>query len=140
MNKDYLFNRIVGLISGLHGLEAKLSSDKTDDVTALQMNLLMILFFSSYSSMSSLSKCLGINLPNCSREVKKLTNMKLVKKNVSASDKRKTELSLTDIGRKRVESFLNEMKDNFFKEKQNWTDEKIKKCVENIDNIERDIL
>ena len=137
MNRDDLFNKTVGLISKVYDLEAKLNNKKTDDdVTSLQLNLLKILYFSCSKNLSSLSECLNINLPNCSREVKKMTKQGYIEKKVSDMDKRKTELSLTPDGNNKVESFLFDMKDNFFKKNGDMTEEKINKCIESIDFLQ----
>lgn len=141
MNKDDLFGKTLGLISKVHYLEAKLANNKAvADVTTLQLNLLKILYCSCTRSISSLSECLNINLPNCSREVKKLTKKGYIEKKVSELDKRKTEISLSNTGQHKVESFLLEMKDNFFKKNADMTEDQINKCIIYIDYLQKKIF
>lgn len=141
MNKDILFNRTAGFIAKVYDFEAKLSEGKGDsEITHLQLELLKILYFSCCKSISGLSECLNINLPNCSREVKKLSLSGFIQKTVSSSDKRKTELSLTDKGKNKVEKFLFDMRDNFFKHENIWSEDKIKKCIDSIDILEKELF
>lgn len=139
--KDELFIRTGGFISKIYELEAKLDRQMGDrEVTTLQLNLLKILYFDSSRNLSSLSKCLNINLPNCSREVKKLTTQGFVSKVTSTEDKRQTTISLTEKGRIKVETLLQHMKNTFFAHNEDWTDEKIQRCLDSIDQLERELL
>jgi len=141
MTKDDLFNRTALLISKVHDFEASLSGQGGDDeVTALQFDLLQILFFSGPTNLSGLSHCMNINLPNSSREVKKLTYLGFVQKTDSPDDKRKTELSLTARGIEKVESFLDEMKKSFFDQSKNWDSERIERCINSINVLEEELF
>ena len=141
MNKDDLFDRTAHLISKIHDLEARLSRQGGDEhVTAQQFDLLKILYFSVPKNLSELSKCMNINLPNSSREVKKLTQLGYIQKSSSIEDKRKTELSLTTEGRTKVEEFLEKMKDDFFDQYGDWTEERIERCIKSIDVLEEELF
>jgi DNA-binding MarR family transcriptional regulator len=141
MTKDDLFNRTAKLISKVHDFETSLSGQGGDDeVTALQFDLMQILYFTGQKNLSGLSHCLNINLPNCSREVKKLTNLGFIEKNSSVEDRRKTELSLSGIGAKKVESFLEEMKSRFFDQSTDWNADRIERCISSIDILEQEIF
>ena len=83
---------------------------------------------------------MNINLPNSSREVKKLTQLGYIQKSSSIEDKRKTELSLTTEGRTKVEEFLEKMKDDFFAQYGDWTEERIERCIKSIDVLEEELL
>ena len=83
---------------------------------------------------------MNINLPNSSREVKKLTQLGYIQKSSSIEDKRKTELSLTTEGRTKVEEFLEKMKDDFFAQGGGWTEERIERCIKSIDVLEEELF
>ena len=83
---------------------------------------------------------MNINLPNSSREVKKLTQLGYINKSSSIEDKRKTELSLTTEGRTKVEEFLEKMKDDFFAQYGNWTGERIERCIKSINVLEEELF
>ncbi len=141
MTKDDLFNRTTGLILKIHELESSLSNPNGDDeVTALQLDLLTVLYFACSKNLSDLSHCLSINLPNCSREVKKLTLKGFLKKNKCHCDRRKTEIALTTLGTNKVEAILHEMKESFFKQNSNWNKQKIKRCIDSINILETELF
>ena len=141
MTIDDLFNRTVHLISKIHDLEARIDIKNGEyDVTSQQLDLLKILYFSSPKNLSGLSKCMNINLPNSSREVKKLTQLGYIQKNSSIEDKRKTELALTAKGKVKVEGFLEKMKDDFFTQCGEWTEKRIERCIKSIDVLEEELF
>lgn len=141
MTKDDLFNRVARFITNIHDFETSLSSQRRDDnVTALQFELLQVLYFSGPKNLSGLSNCTNINLPNCSREVKKLTNLGYISKESSPEDKRRTELSLSDSGREKMDSSLLEMKNLFFEGDREWSDERIERCIKSITVLEDELF
>jgi len=141
MTKDDLFNRTALLISRIHDFETSLSGQGGDnEVTSLQFDLLQILYFSGPKNVSGLSRCMNINLPNSSREVKKLTSLGFIKKTGSPDDKRKTELSLTERGNDKVELFLEEMKNSFFNQGIDWNEERIERCINSINVLEEELF
>lgn len=141
MTKDELFNRTANLISKIHTFETSLVGQGGDhEVTSLQFDLLQILYYSGPKNLSGLSHCMNINLPNSSREVKKLSNMGFIQKSSLAEDKRKTELSLTEKGSQKVESSMEEMKNKFFETNKDWSPERIKRCIDSIDILEQELL
>ncbi|MDC7231618.1 MAG: MarR family transcriptional regulator, partial [Spirochaetales bacterium] len=115
MTKDDLFFRAADLITKIHDMEADLEAQGGDhEITSLQSNLLKILYFSGPQNLSGLSHCMHMNLPNSSREVKKLTELGYIQKTSSPDDRRKTELSLTVRGKEKVNLSMDEMKAAFF--------------------------
>lgn len=141
MTKDDLFKRTASFISKVYNFETSLSGQGGDeDVTSLQFDLLQILYYSGPKNLSGLSRCMNINLPNSSREVKKLTHLGLIQKSSSSEDKRKTELSLTAEGAQKVEAFMDKMKENFFKQDREWDQKRIEKCIAAISILEEELF
>lgn len=141
MTKDDLFNITAQFFSKMHDFETNLSGQRGDEeITALQYNLMQILYFSGTTNLSGLSHCLNINLPNSSREVKKLTTLGFIEKRNSHEDKRKTDLSLTDRGVHKIESSLEKMKERFFSESHDWSSDRIERCIKSIDILEKELF
>lgn len=138
MDKEDLFNRTTGLILNVHELETALTKDlDIKNVTSLQLNILKILYLSNSKNLSDLSSCLNINLPNCSREIKKLTINGYVTKRSSDNDKRITEITLTELGRDMVYNILNKMKESYFKNKSDLSDEMVEECIKSINTLQK---
>lgn len=140
MDKDYLFKRVAGLISNAYDLETRLTKGVNLSVTNLQFTILKILYFSEIKNISSLSECLDINLPNCSREVKKLTLSGYLEKRPSEVDKRNRDIYLTEKAYSLIEKIMLETKENYFRNKSNISEDVIKSCIESIDLLEKEIF
>lgn len=108
---DELFRRLAGFVSRIRELETDIRQGVYEDVlTPLQHQSLEVLYFSGPRNLTSLSHCLGINLSNGSREVRKLDRLGLVKKSISGMDRRVVEVELSDSGRGTVEQVLARMR------------------------------
>ncbi len=140
MNRDIAFRKLVEMISSLHQMEdSLLSMVKRPELTDLQQSMMTILYLSGPKNLSSLSSCLNINLPNCSREVKKLSESGLVKKEPSREDRRVTHLSLSDDGRREVEALFAEMKELFFRSAGDWNEERSARLIQALDVIHQEL-
>ena len=71
---------------------------KPKELTAIQYNILEYLYFNEGKGLSTLAECMYLSLPNASREVKKLIEKNLLKKENDPNDKRKSYLFLTTDG------------------------------------------
>lgn len=140
MSRDLLFSRVVGLMTKVHELEDSFKDIEDREVTKLQKELLLLIYLSCSRNLSSLSRCLNINLPNCSREVKKLTEAGYIRKERSTTDRRETQLLLTDRGLHYTEDWLNNIKTLFFNSRSEFTEEKISQIISAIDLLEAEIF
>jgi len=141
MTKDEVFRRTAAFISSIHTLESSLEQLIDDrEYSSLQLNLMRILYFSSPRSLSSLSACVNMNLPNTSREIRRLTEAGVICKTVSPRDRRITELSLTETGKRKVEEGLELMKDTLFSSQGEWSQERIEKYLESLSVLESELF
>ena len=141
MDKDQLFQKILYFISALHQMEDSLLSSGTgSDITDTQANLMTILYLSGSRNLSSLSSCLHINLPNCSREVKKLTQKGYIRKESSPRDRRIIEISLSSEGRTFMELTFSALKNTFFKNTGDWNVSRLERVYSAIQVLEQDLL
>lgn len=141
MTQDELFRITARFISNVHGFETRYARDRSaGDVTDLQFSLLQVLYFTGSYCMSDLSRCLNTNLPNTSREVKKLVLLDYVARQPSPIDRRQTNLSLTAKGKELIEGTMDDMKKQFFKTSGEWTEKRIKECINSIEILEKEIF
>ena len=140
MDRDRAFEKLAELISNLHQLEDSLLHEvRPGDLTDLQLQVLTILLFSGPKNLSALSGCLNINLPNCSREVRKLSEKGLVRKEASPEDGRITLVFLSDEGLARVQGFFLQMKRLYFERSGVWSEERSNRLIKAIDVIKSEI-
>jgi len=79
---------------------------RTGKLTAIQYNILEYLYFNDGKGVGKVADCMSLSLPNASREVKKLTELFLLKKLQDMEDKRKTYIYLTDKGKAVVQTYF----------------------------------
>ena len=136
-----MFDRILRFLPKLHQMEDDLIAGAEENgLTDLQKNLMTVLYLSGPENLSSLSHCLHINMPNCSREVKKLAEKGYIRKTDSCRDRRVIQLSLTDPGRELVRTFLEGMRSAYFDRTDHWTPERIERVLTALDILETDFL
>jgi len=140
MNKDLAFQKLVEMISDVHQVEDDLLAGvRGIDLTEQQLNMMTILSLSGPKNLSTLSRCMNINLPNCSREVKKLSHRGLIQKSPSKEDKRVTDLSLTPEGERTVQSLFLEMKSLFFKRSGAWDEARSSRLMQAAELIREEL-
>lgn len=120
MDKDVFFHKFVTFATAVHEVTYELTKDiKPDDITPVQYSILEYIAVSGPVTLSQISECKHISMPNTSRELKKLTDKKLCEKFDVAEDRRKQMIRLSESGQaimneafKRIgERFLERIKD-----------------------------
>lgn len=79
---------------------------KPDDVTQGQLDIMEYIFFNGDASLSHLSDCLYLSMPNASREVKKLTEKGYLDKQYNETDKRTHRIVLSERGNQLMQGLL----------------------------------
>lgn len=120
MDKDVFFHKFVTFATAVHEVTYELTKDiKPDDITPVQYSILEYIAVSQPVTLSQISECKHISMPNTSRELKKLTDKNLCEKFDVAEDRRKQMIRLSESGQammneafKRIgERFLERIKD-----------------------------
>ena len=133
-----MFERTLQFITEIHQLEDRMNDQSVNsDLTVIQQKLLQILYFSSPKNLSTLSKCMNMNMPNCSREVKKMVQLNYIQKSCPLEDRRITELSLSLEGIKKEEALLKHMKENFTRQYKHYGEDQIKLLIHAMDTLEQ---
>lgn len=120
MDKEVFFHKFVTFTTAVHEVTYELTKDiKPDDITPVQYSILEYIAVSGPVTLSQISDCKHISMPNTSRELKKLTEKNLCEKFDVAEDRRKQMIRLSESGQammneafKRIgERFLDRIKD-----------------------------
>lgn len=99
MEKEALFQKFVTFTTAVHEVTHELTKDiKPDDITPVQYSILEYIAVSQPVTLSQISDCKHISMPNTSREMKKLTEKHLCEKFSVAEDRRKQLIRLTEAG------------------------------------------
>lgn len=120
MDKEKFFNKLVEFITSVHRITHEFSKDaKSDTITQVQFNILQYITITQPVTLSQISQCQDMSMPNTSRELKKLSEKNLIKKFYDTKDRRKQFIRLSKDGEimmnkafKHMEAkFLNRIKD-----------------------------
>lgn len=124
MNNRELFQQVSAFISSIHDMEIRIGVKNQDrELSPSQHTILQVLGLNGSKSLGSISSCVGMNLPNTSREVKKLQELGLVTKKKSVKDKRITEIDLSEKGMEWVFRSFARLEEEFFAQNANQWDE-----------------
>ncbi|WP_168118718.1 MarR family transcriptional regulator [Paenibacillus sp. HB172176] len=102
-SKDTVFQQLVSLIASTHEMHFDLTRNMPmDGLTPLQYEILEYLSVQQPITLSELSECKGISMPNMSREIRKLTEKGLCEKIDDPEDRRKQHIRLSESGENRI--------------------------------------
>lgn len=105
MNKRNYSHPFVPFLIAVHQVTHEVTKDvKSDDLTSVQFSILEYIGVSQPVTLSQISDCLKMSMPNTSRELKKLSEKNLCEKLAVAEDRRKQYIRLSKEG----EAMMNE--------------------------------
>lgn len=110
MDKSALFYRMVAFVAAVHRIEVELGKDiNLDGITPVQYGILEYIAVEQPVTLSGISDCMGMSMPNASRELKKLAEMDLCRKYTDEVDRRKQHITLSSAGEERMKSIFGQM-------------------------------
>jgi len=105
LDKNALFNQFVTFTANVHQVTSDLTQNiNTDAITPVQYKILEYLKVSQPVTITEISDCHHMSLPNTSRELKKLQEKQLIEKISDSEDRRKYYVRLSKDG----EQLMNE--------------------------------
>ncbi|MEW9699504.1 MarR family winged helix-turn-helix transcriptional regulator [Paenibacillus sp. SI8] len=114
MDKTALFHRFVTFITAVHHAQHEMAKDvKFDAITPLQYSILEYIAVSQPVTLSEISDCQHMSMPNTSRELKKLTEKNLCEKFEVAEDRRKQYIRLSEQGQTMMNNAFASIKGRF---------------------------
>lgn len=114
MAEQNFFGTLVEVTVEIHRIETLLAPEEQKiPVTSLQLSALRVLYFGGAMSLSGLCECLGVSLPNGSREIKHLAELGLVSKQPDTQDKRLVKLRVTPEGQEFIQKSFQMMEEKF---------------------------
>ncbi|WP_438445057.1 MarR family winged helix-turn-helix transcriptional regulator [Gorillibacterium sp. sgz5001074] len=94
-----LFQKFVRFTTAVHEMTHDMTKGlPLDAVTPVQYKILEYIYVSEPVTLSQISECTGMSMPNTSRELKKLTEKQLCEKAAGGADRRKQDIRLSPRG------------------------------------------
>ena len=138
---DQFFGELVSFAVGIIDLEYSLThASQTGETTPQQLKILRLVFLSPGQTLSALSDCLGISLPNASREIKKLSDLGLVEKTGGTEDRRVTSLRLSPAGMTLVQALFDRMAEIFYRKQGTWDEGRMAETRQAMAVLQRNLL
>lgn len=105
MDNNTLFQKFVAFTAAVHQVTVEITKDvKSEALTPVQYKILEYIAVSQPVTLSEISACMHMSLPNTSRELKKLTGKQLCERVPDPGDRRKQGITLSAAG----EDMMNE--------------------------------
>lgn len=116
-SKDKLFRQMVSHITASHQLHYDMTKGMPmEDITPLQYEIMEFLTVKQPMTLSEISECKGISMPNTSREIRKLTDKGLCEKVEDPEDRRKQYIRLSSLGQERMGMAFGHMRQLFMQQ------------------------
>ncbi|OPH53460.1 MarR family transcriptional regulator [Paenibacillus ferrarius] len=124
MDNKAFFHKLVLFTSGVLQVKHDFTKDiKPDTITPVQYGILEYLAVSQPATLSQISDCQHMSMPNTSRELKKLTEKKLCEKTIDPSDQRKHYIRLSPEGQAMMNNAFQIVEARFLERVQAATEE-----------------
>ncbi|NBD27128.1 MarR family winged helix-turn-helix transcriptional regulator [Paenibacillus glycinis] len=114
MDRKALFDQAVAFITSVHQVTYEMTKDfALGDITPVQYGILEYIAVAQPVTLSQVSDCKHISMPNTSRELKKLTDRGLCEKFDAPDDKRKQYIRLSPDGQAFMNAAFGHMEGQF---------------------------
>jgi len=141
MDKNQFFQAVLNFISNVHSSTHFLTKDaRSNKITPQQHSILEYVFFSKTVTTSQVADCLNISLPNASRELKKLFKLGLIVKETNAKDRRKTTISLSELGQNLMLRTFERIQKNFWKQAGELSEDEMRSIISSMDVLEKKVF
>ena len=139
--KSTLFKRFITFTASVHEVTHELTKDvRNRSLTPVQYGIMEYVFVSQPVNPSEISDCQHISLPNTSRELKKLHDMKLIKKVMDNQDGRKHTIILSEEGDRLMSGIFAEVELLFNKRMEQASTEDLEDIEKALNVLEKKVF
>lgn len=141
MNKKAAFQKFVAFTAAVHQITNKMTRDlKSEAITPVQYKILEYLAFSQPVTLSDISDCMYMSMPNTSRELRKLTDKELCEKVADDQDRRKQYFRLSVKGEAMMNEVFQRVEARFIKRIEHVSEEELKEIEHALDLLHRKLF
>lgn len=114
MDKHALFRQFVVFTAAVHQITEELTQGvRSEDITQAQYKILEYISIKQPLTLSEISSCMHMSLPNTSRELRKLTEKGLCQKITDSDDRRKQLFRLSETGEEMMGQAFQRIEERF---------------------------
>ncbi|BBH22968.1 hypothetical protein Back11_43130 [Paenibacillus baekrokdamisoli] len=141
MDKNALFHKFVAFTNTVHEVTHEMTKDiKSAAITPVQYSILEYLAVSQPVTLSQISDCLHMSMPNTSRELKKLSEKNLCEKFADASDRRKQYIRLSMEGQAMMNEAFKRIETRFLQRIQKTSEEELGEIERALDVLQSKVF
>ncbi len=141
MEQSTVFQRLVPFITAVHQVQHEISKDMPiGEITPVQYSILEYLAVEQPVTLSHISDCIDISMPNASRELKKLTDKGLIVKYDDAHDRRKQYVRLSPVGEELMNNAFAHLEVQMLRRLGDISDEQIEQILKAMDVLQSTIF
>lgn len=116
MQHNRLFQQFVAFTAAVHQMSSEMTRDiPIGELTPAQYKIMEYLMVSQPVTLSEISECVHMSMPNTSRELRKLTDKGLCEKVPDQQDRRKQLIRLSEQGSLLMQDIFHTVKERFAK-------------------------
>lgn len=141
MDKKALFNKLVQFTTSVHRVTYELTKDaKSDSISQVQYNILEYIAVSQPVTPSEISDCQHLSMPNTSRELRKLSEKRLIEKINDTEDRRKQSIRLSSDGEIMMKEAFATIESRFLHRIQNASKEDLEDMERAIETLQKKLF
>jgi DNA-binding MarR family transcriptional regulator len=127
MDTSALFQKFVAFTTAVHEVTLELTKDvKSEAITPVQYKILEYLAVSQPVTLSEISDCTQMSMPNTSRELRKLSEKQLCEKHTDTEDRRKQVIRLSEKGEEMMRKSFERIESRFMERIKEISEEELK--------------
>lgn len=141
MDKNELFQKFVAFTTAVHQITNEITKGvKSEAVTPVQYKILEYIAVSQPVTLSEISECMLMSMPNTSRELKKLSERQLCEKVTDEVDRRKQFIRLSEKGEVMMNEIFGLIQSRFEERIHDVSEEELKEIERALDLLHRKVF
>lgn len=126
MDRHQLFQQFVVFTTAVHEVKHSMTTDlRSHDLTAVQYNMMEYIAISQPVTLSDISECQHLSMPNASREMRKLLDKGLCTRVIAAEDRRVQYITLSSQGQALMDEAFQRVENRFQQHISHLTDQEL---------------
>lgn len=141
MDKNYIFQKFVAFTAAVHQVTSEITKDvKSEAITPVQYKILEYIAVSQPVTISEISECMLMSMPNTSRELRKLNEKQLCEKITDNEDRRKQFIRLSEKGEDMMNEVFGHVKSRFDERIKDISEKELKEIEHALDLLHRKVF
>ncbi|MEK4513453.1 MarR family transcriptional regulator [Paenibacillus anaericanus] len=141
MDKNYIFQKFVAFTAAVHQVTSEITKDvKSEAITPVQYKILEYIAVSQPVTISEISECMLMSMPNTSRELRKLNEKQLCEKITDNEDRRKQFIRLSEKGEDMMNEVFAHVKSRFDERIKDISEKELKEIEQALDLLHRKVF